>query len=105
MRSLWVRSSSLRTKSEADTFATSFQKGGLHMRDACVYRIYVTRGGGLRPWPEDYDDLETAKRVFEKEHGEIRWCVVSRVERAAGWPTPVLHAEAAGSYVEWRNLR
>jgi hypothetical protein len=85
-------------------FVASLQKGGLQMRDACVYRIYVARGDGLRAWPEDYDDLETAKRVFEREHGEIRWCVVSRVEPAAERPTPVLHAEAAGCYVEWRSL-
>ena len=74
------------------------------MRDPCVYRIYIARGDGLRPWPHDYYDLETAKRVFEEDHGEIRWCVVSRVEPAVERPTPVLQGEAAGSYVEWRSL-
>jgi hypothetical protein len=68
------------------------------------YRIYVSRDLGLRAWPSDYEDLETAQHTFEQEHGEIRWCLVARIEPVTERPTPVLHAEAAGPYVEWRRL-
>jgi len=69
-----------------------------------VYRIYVARTHGLRPLPGDYEDLEAARKAFEKDHGEIRWCLVSRIDLATERPTPVLHAEAAGAHVEWHPL-
>ena len=69
-----------------------------------LYRIYIPRDQGLRALPGDYEDLETAKSVFEKHHGDIRWCLVSSIEPATERPTPVLQAEAAGKWVEWRRL-
>jgi hypothetical protein len=69
-----------------------------------TYRIYVSRDLGLRPLPGDYEDLEAAKRVFEKHHGDIGWCLVARIEPATERPTYVLQAEAAGTRVEWRHL-
>jgi hypothetical protein len=74
------------------------------MADTGPYRIYVSRDRTLKPLPGDYDDLEAAKRVFEEHHGDIRWCLVARIEPATARPIPVVHAEAAGSYVDWRDL-
>jgi hypothetical protein len=67
-----------------------------------VFRIYVSRGRGLHCLPEDYEDIEDAKYIFEKHHGQFRWCLIGDVEPATDRPIFLLHGVVSGSQVDWK---
>ena len=52
--------------------------------------------------PEDYEDIEDAKYIFEKHHGQFRWCLIGDVEPATERPIFVLHGVVSGSDVDWK---
>ena len=68
------------------------------------YRICISRKQGFHFLPGDYGDPEQAKKVFEKHHGEVRWCLIAEIEPNTERPIYVFHGEAGGPLVEWRSV-
>ena len=68
------------------------------------FKIYVSRGEGLKPLPGDYESIEDAQYIFEKHRGEVRWCLIAEVEAMTERPVFVLHGEATGSDVWWQPV-
>jgi hypothetical protein len=69
------------------------------------FRIYVCRNGVLRSLHGDYEMLEDAKSMFEKQFGVIPSCLIGRLDPRTERPTFVLYGEAAGRRVKWKHLQ
>jgi hypothetical protein len=68
------------------------------------FRIYVSRDQALRCLPGECVDAEEAKRLFEKHHGEVAWCLIGHVDEYTDRPTFMFHGMAGRRGVEWRAL-
>jgi hypothetical protein len=71
---------------------------------ARCFRIFVSRERGLHALPGVYDDPEDAKYIFEKHHGEVRWCLIAEIEPGTERPVFRLHGVVGGSHVEWKPV-
>jgi hypothetical protein len=69
-----------------------------------VFRIFVSRDRGLHALPEDYEDIEDAKYIFEKHHGDVQWCLIGEIEAVTERPIFLLHGIVSGSQVNWQPV-
>jgi hypothetical protein len=54
--------------------------------------------------PGEFEDADQAKRLFERHHGEVSWCLIGDVDEYTDRPTFMFHGVAGDGTVEWRAL-
>lgn len=69
-----------------------------------TYRIYVSRDRGLRCLPRDFEDIEAAKTIFVKHHGDVSWCLIGQVDPYTERPTFLVHGAISADGVQWKAL-
>jgi hypothetical protein len=68
------------------------------------FRIYVSQARRLVAVAGEYCTLAEARRAFEIDHGEARWCLIGPGEAGRDEPAFVVHGSVLQGKVTWTGL-